>query len=1042
MLQTALNEATQAQAEAARVRNQSRAWARVREEEARADRSEAAREAALRRADELKAQLAQRSTGRQIEHQELLRLRGRVKELVAKVATYDARSNRRFFDVDPLQEENEGLRQEHAQLEQTAREQLAAAQSAADERLAAAEKAATERIAVVEAEAARLRAVAEPPKKKFFEGGHYTSEVDLTALEMITLGVSANVVPMLFVIFGRFYGVKIPSRTKKVLQPGTAADGKRIYEWKDVLYIPGKTHIKELPAIGNELHAMQVGQWLLEDPEASYCYVADAANSQQREILAQLLFRRNKQTGKLESMAMSIDEISDKTSVGQQKKFKSALASIAEAWGEAAELGALDDGWQPLSEAEEAAAEEPSTAADFFEQQRTGWRVGQKRKIAELTPASATNDRAAPARKAARLSRGGDGSGGSSDVQDDPTCAHHAVANVGEEGRKAIDKILKAKMAITEEQAESDASKVKALRTSVGWFSSPACSLIYQCSKYVALFSCKGYAIGANFATWLAHKLKTTEQLAGELIGHVEDLLAICGGRDYVFFLDAAVVDRFSQLESLYGYLLEEADMGAEAGGKLRKAILTGFESVYCMAAVRSMAVIADAWLWPMLRAIEPGDEVHILDVCPQLWPRTCAWLEEAAASPQSAIDGTLNLRMSLEAANLRTTPRKGPTAGSKRRAERAAIDLQRVRAAIESDAELKALVHDMLSAAFTAMAASVRNHASEFMPGGCCCTANITPELRTRLDGMPLTSVGAETMFARVKRRAERGGISRHDTRMGGVLCERDGTVAWARGQTSAEDLLRLAAKRWRKGSGARTIADEDALKGEAKAPEREAKLAKKRSGRAAKAAEVERLKDVEIVSTYSALKKMGNESLSDQLKIYKKLEKKSGFKTTGSGSEMRLQLQSLIFEKFGVGANDLADGDSGLEGRAANDGKRRARKVVAAGGGGGKKKKKKTKMVSLNEWEWEADEVFDIERLIGKMVADGGEVPGRTGVAAGTVLYKVLWKGFPPDIATWESEEDLAHTDEVQLYEAGLVEEEEAEEEEAEEGEADTGH
>ena len=123
--------------------------------------------------------------------------------------------------------------------------------------------------------------------------------------------------------------------------------------------------------------------------------------------------------------------------------------------------------------------------------------------------------------------------------------------------------------------------------------------------KYVALFSSKGYAIGENFAQWLAHKLHTTERLAGELIGHVQDLLAICGGRDYVFFLDAAVVERFSQLESLYGYLLEEADLGAEAGGKLRKAIITGFESVYCMSAVRSMAVIADAWLWPMLRAIE-----------------------------------------------------------------------------------------------------------------------------------------------------------------------------------------------------------------------------------------------------------------------------------------------------------------------------------------------------------------------------------------------------------------------------------------------------
>ena len=152
-----------------------------------------------------------------------------------------------------------------------------------------------------------------------------------------------------------------------------------------------------------------------------------------------------------------------------------------------------------------------------------------------------------------------------------------------------------------------------------------------------------------------------------------------------------------------------------------------------------------------------------------------------------------------------------------------------------------------------------------------------------------------------------------------------------------------------------------------------------------------------------------------------------------------MRLQLQSLIFEKFGVGANDLADGNSGLEGRAANDGKRRARKVTAAGSGGSKKCKKKSNMVSLNDWEWEADEVFDIDRLIGKMVACGGEVPGRTDVAAGTVLYKVLWKGFPPDCATWEDEEDLAHTDEVRLYEAGLQAEEEDEEAEEEEQEGE---
>ena len=66
-------------------------------------------------------------------------------------------------------------------------------------------------------------------------------------------------------------------------------------------------------------------------------------------------------------------------------------------------------------------------------------RAKLRAKIAGLRASSTMNDRAAPARKAARLARGGDGTGGEGDVVDDPTCAHHAVANVGEEGRKAID---------------------------------------------------------------------------------------------------------------------------------------------------------------------------------------------------------------------------------------------------------------------------------------------------------------------------------------------------------------------------------------------------------------------------------------------------------------------------------------------------------------------------------------------------------------------------------------------------------------------------
>eukprot|EP00965_Chrysotila_dentata_P176301 5821318-Pleurochrysis_carterae.AAC.1 len=73
------------------------------------------------------------------------------------------------------------------------------------------------------------------------------------------------------------------------------------------------------------------------------------------------------------------------------------------------------------------------------------------------------------------------------------------------------------------------------MRTSVGWFSSPSCALIYQCSDYVALHSSKGYAIGAKIRQWLDAELhgKEEESFENELLGSVEDMLAICGSRDY-----------------------------------------------------------------------------------------------------------------------------------------------------------------------------------------------------------------------------------------------------------------------------------------------------------------------------------------------------------------------------------------------------------------------------------------------------------------------------------------------------------------------------
>ena len=143
-------------------------------------------------------------------------------------------------------------------------------------------------------------------------------------------------------------------------------------------------HMKELPAIGGELHKMQVGEWLLEDPDAKYCYVADGANSQQKEILTWLLSCRNKQTGKLEMMAIDIQAIADKTSAGQKQKYVEAMSAIAEAAEEAEML----DGEEGAS----------------------------KQTISGLVPKGYPNDRAANGHKGARMVRGGDGDRAEDDV--------------------------------------------------------------------------------------------------------------------------------------------------------------------------------------------------------------------------------------------------------------------------------------------------------------------------------------------------------------------------------------------------------------------------------------------------------------------------------------------------------------------------------------------------------------------------------------------------------------------------------------------------
>ena len=148
---------------------------------------------------------------------------------------------------------------------------------------------------------------------------------------------------------------------------------------------------------------------------------------------------------------------------------------------------------------------------------------------------------------------------------------------------------------------------------------------------------------------------------------------------------------------------------------------------------------------------------------------------------------------------------------------------------------------------------------------------ANITPALREEMAGVPTTSTSVERIFALFKRRADRGGVERHDNRAGAVACKRDRTDEWLRGKSEQQQdgMLTLARKRRR--AAFRTMAAERALKGEANAKGRSEALSKKRSGRAKRAAELERIKGLELANKYSALKVMGNDTLKDQLKIFK---------------------------------------------------------------------------------------------------------------------------------------------------------------------------
>ena len=156
----------------------------------------------------------------------------------------------------------------------------------------------------------------------------------------------------------------------------------------------------------------------------------------------------------------------------------------------------------------------------------------------------------------------------------------------------------------------------------------------------------------------------------------------------------------------------------------------------------------------------------------------------------------------------------------------------------------------------------------------------------------------------------------------------------------------------------------------GRAKQAEREKKLGSKRERRAAKAAEKERIGKVVLATKYSQLKGMAIPELQDQLRAFKlKGSTQIKFTVTQKGRVgYCTQLQALLLEAHGSGANDLEGDDSGCDGDGVV---RKVRKREGSGGGsgGGKKRKADGWNEKAGYW-WQDHEKFDIEGLLDKKV------------------------------------------------------------------------
>jgi hypothetical protein len=127
--------------------------------------------------------------------------------------------------------------------------------------------------------------------------------------------------------------------------------------------------------------------------EANYCYIADGAILLQQDNMVHLFSRRNRQTGRLELMALAVDACTNKTATGKHRGLEAAQKRIADAWGAAEALGLLGSAAAPPQESQP----ESETPEQFHRQRREE----MQRRIEVLVQTDAQNDRNASARNAA-----------------------------------------------------------------------------------------------------------------------------------------------------------------------------------------------------------------------------------------------------------------------------------------------------------------------------------------------------------------------------------------------------------------------------------------------------------------------------------------------------------------------------------------------------------------------------------------------------------------------------------------------------------------